>query len=126
MAVLKSPDTMVDGVLPVTFIRPMLATRLTDLARLADPQYVAEPKLDGQRAQVHVELGRTVACYSRPGRELLAHPGFAWLKEIAWPVDAAVFDGEACAGDGHEGVQAVFTERHRPGGRCIWRYRRRR
>jgi ATP-dependent DNA ligase len=94
----------------------MLATRLTDLTRLTDPAYVAEPKLDGQRAQVHVVRGCTVACYSRPGRELLTHPGFAWLKGIAWPVDAAVFDGEACAGDGHEGVQAVFTERHRPGG----------
>jgi hypothetical protein len=45
----------------------MLATRLEDPRRLADPPYVAEPKLDGQRAQVHVRGGRTVACYSRPG-----------------------------------------------------------
>jgi ATP-dependent DNA ligase len=43
------------------FISPMLTSRLTDAAMLADPRYVAEPKLDGQRAQVHVERGRTVA-----------------------------------------------------------------
>jgi ATP-dependent DNA ligase len=36
---------------------------------------VAEPKLDGQRAQVHIREGRTVACYWRPGRDLLHHPG---------------------------------------------------
>jgi hypothetical protein len=29
------------------FIPPMLATRLEDPRRLADPCYVAEPKLDG-------------------------------------------------------------------------------
>jgi hypothetical protein len=88
----------------------MLATRLTGLTRLADPRYTAEPKLDGQRAQIHVRGGRAVGCYSRPGRDLLRHPGFVWLRDLTWPVDAAVFDGEACAGDGHEGIQAVFTD----------------
>ncbi len=34
------------------FITPMLATRLEDPRRLADQRYIAEPKLDGQRAQV--------------------------------------------------------------------------
>jgi hypothetical protein len=47
---------------------------------------------------------------------MLKHPGFAWLHELTWPIDAAVFDGEACAGDGHDGIQAVFTERKRRGG----------
>src|SRR5262249_21036157 len=79
-------------------------------------RYIAEPKLDGQRAQVHISNGRTVACYSRPGRDLLRHPGMAWLQALSWPVDAAVLDGEACAGDGHEGIQAVFEERNRDGG----------
>jgi hypothetical protein len=32
----------------------------------------------------------------------------AWLRDIAWPFESAIFDGEACAGDGHEGIQAVF------------------
>ena len=31
-------------------------------------------------------------------------------------MDAAVLDGEACAGDGHEGIVAVFEERNREGG----------
>jgi ATP-dependent DNA ligase len=46
----------------------MLASRLTDERLLADARYIAEPKLDGQRAQLHIDAGRTVACYSRPGR----------------------------------------------------------
>jgi hypothetical protein len=35
---------------------------------------------------------------------------------MTWPVQAAVLDGEACAGDGHEGIHAVFEERNRIGG----------
>jgi ATP-dependent DNA ligase len=54
--------------------------------------------------------------YSRPGRDLLRHPGMAWLPEIAWPFPSTVLDGEAVAGDGHEGIQAVFQERNRAGG----------
>ena len=42
------------------FIPPMLATRLEDQRRLADPRYGAEPKLDGQRAQIHVRVHRSV------------------------------------------------------------------
>src|SRR5262245_65438484 len=94
----------------------MLCSRLENPARLADRRYIAEPKLDGQRAQVHIHGGRTVACYSRPGRDLLRHPGMAWLRTLSWPVDAAALDGEACAGDGHEGIQAVFEARNRNGG----------
>jgi ATP-dependent DNA ligase len=42
------------------FIPPMLATRLEDPRRLADARYIAEPKLDGQRAQLHVRgVGRS-------------------------------------------------------------------
>jgi bifunctional non-homologous end joining protein LigD len=100
----------------VPFIPPMLATRLEDPRRLADPRYIAEPKLDGQRAQVHVRGGRTAACYSRPGLDLLRHAGMAWLRDLAWPVESAIFDGEAVAGDGNEGIQAVFHERGRAGG----------
>jgi hypothetical protein len=40
----------------------------------------------------------------------------AWLRDIEWPFQSAVFDCEACAGDGHEGIQAVFAERKRRGG----------
>jgi bifunctional non-homologous end joining protein LigD len=93
----------------------MLATRLEDPRRLADPRYIAEPKLDGQRAQLHIREHRTVHAFSRPGRELIALPGLAWLRELCWPVASAVFDGEAVAGDGSEGIQAVFEARHRSG-----------
>jgi len=94
----------------------MLCECLTSLSRLADRAYIAEPKLDGQRAQLHVHGERAVACYSRRGLDLLEHAGMAWLRQIAWPFRSAIFDGEACAGDGHEGIQAVFTERKRAGG----------
>jgi bifunctional non-homologous end joining protein LigD len=97
------------------FIPPMLATRLEDPRRLADPRYSAEPKLDGQRAQLHVREHRTVHAFSRPGRELIRLPGLAWLREIHWPIASAVLDGEAVAGDGSEGIQAVFEARTRPG-----------
>jgi hypothetical protein len=97
------------------FIPPMLATRLEDPRRLADPRYIAEPKLDGQRAQLHVRDHRTVHAYSRPGRELIGLPGLAWLGDIRWPSACAVLDGEVVAGDGSEGIQAVFEARHRQG-----------
>ena len=99
----------------VPFISPMLATRLEDPRRLVDPRYSAEPKLDGQRAQIHVRDHRTVHAFSRPGRELVTLPGLAWLRELRWPVGSAVFDGEAVAGDGSEGIQAVFEARSRSG-----------
>jgi hypothetical protein len=39
-----------------------------------------------------------------------------WLRSIEWQFESAIFDGEACAGDGHEGIQALFDERNRVGG----------
>ena len=56
-----------------------------------------------------------VHAFSRPGRELIRLPGLAWLREIRWPVASAVLDGEAVAGDGSQGIQAVFGARHRLG-----------
>jgi bifunctional non-homologous end joining protein LigD len=97
------------------FIAPMLATRLEDPRRLADPRYSAEPKLDGQPAQLHVRAHRTVHAFSRPGRELITLQELAWLREIRWPVTSAVLDGKAVAGDGSEGIQAVFEARTRSG-----------
>jgi len=94
----------------------MLCERLANPRRLADRRYIAEPKLDGQRAQLHIQHREAVACFSRRGLDLLRHPGMAWLRSVEWPFESAIFDGEACAGDGHEGIQAVFTERNRIGG----------
>jgi ATP-dependent DNA ligase len=92
----------------------MLATRLKNPRWLADPGYSAEPKLDGQRTQLHVRAHRTVHAFSRPGRELITLPGLAWLRDIRWPVASAILDGEAVASDGCEGMQAVFEARTRP------------
>jgi len=39
----------------------MLCERLSDPVRLQDRRYIAEPKLDGQRAQLHIRQGRTLA-----------------------------------------------------------------
>jgi ATP-dependent DNA ligase len=48
----------------------MLSERLTNVSRLADRGYIAEPKFDDQRAQLHVHERRAVACYSRRGPDL--------------------------------------------------------
>jgi ATP-dependent DNA ligase len=45
----------------MAFIPPMLCSTLRDPRRLGDPRYMAEPKFDGQRAQLHVAGGRTGA-----------------------------------------------------------------
>jgi ATP-dependent DNA ligase len=97
------------------FIPPMLATILRDPTRLDDPAYLAEPKLDGQRAQLHISDGRVVHAFSRPGRELLQHRGLAWLAGIRWPVDHAIFDGELFQGNGADGIDSVLTARTRDG-----------
>lgn len=93
----------------------MLAARLEGLNRLTDRRYVVEPKLDGQRAQVHVRQHRTVHVFSRLGRELIRLAWLTWLREIRWPATSAILDGEVVAGDGSEGIQAVFEARNRPG-----------
>jgi ATP-dependent DNA ligase len=49
------------------FIPSMLFTTLRDPLRLGDPRYMAEPKFDGQRAQIHVAGERIIAAYSRAG-----------------------------------------------------------
>jgi ATP-dependent DNA ligase len=102
----------------MSFIPPMLCEILRDPARLEDRRYVAEPKFDGQRAQIHVAGGRTVAAYSRRELDLLRHPGCAWLREVWWPVTQAVLDGELCGQTGSEpgGVQSVLEARGRRDG----------
>ena len=62
----------------MAFIPFMLCDRLSDPRQLEDRRYLAEPKLDGQRAQLHVAGGRAIACYSRRERDLLTHTR-AWL-----------------------------------------------
>jgi ATP-dependent DNA ligase len=92
------------------FIPPLLAGRLEQRALLADARYIAEPKLDGQRAQIHVAGDRTRAAYSRPGRELLRHRGLGWLRDFSG-VNQVVLDGELFSGDGAEGIDAILVAR---------------
>src|SRR5262249_25299930 len=54
-----------------TSLRPPNALLPPGTARTADR--APQPKLDGQRARVHVRNGHTVAYWSRPGRDLLRH-----------------------------------------------------
>jgi hypothetical protein len=67
------------------FIPPMRCTSRRDPSRLGDPRDVTEPKLDGQRAQIHVGGGRTVAAFSRPERGFLELPfeGAALWQRVA-------------------------------------------
>ena len=100
----------------MTFIPPMLSEVLRDPARLEDSRYIAEPKFDGQRAQIHVGGGRTVAAFSRRRLDLLRHPGLAWLKDVRWPIAQAVLDGELCGDTGSDGIQSVLEARGRRDG----------
>jgi ATP-dependent DNA ligase len=94
----------------------MLCEVLRDPARLDDPRYVAEPKFDGQRAQVHVAGGRTIAAYSRRNLDLLRHAGMAWLRDVRWPMAQAILDGELCGETGSDGIQSVLEARGRRDG----------
>jgi bifunctional non-homologous end joining protein LigD len=98
------------------FIPPQLCTLVSGRQWLIAPGYVAEPKLDGQRIQLHVQGGRTVAAFTRLGQPLLQHRGLAWLTSLGWPFEGAVLDGELCAAYGIEGFYVVRTERERPHG----------
>lgn len=93
----------------------MRCSRLTDESLLADARYLAEPKLDGQRAQVHVLDGRTVAAYSASGRPLLHDRGLGWLRAVSWPVRAAILDGELYQGGGTDGAASVLAARRGAG-----------
>lgn len=94
-----------------TFLKPQLAKSTKDRPDAVNSdEFVAEPKLDGQRLQIHVAEYRTVAAYSRIGRSVLGERGMAWLKEVAWPIERGVLDGEAYAGDGTNLGQANVLE----------------
>jgi ATP-dependent DNA ligase len=58
-----------------------------------------------------------VACFSQRGRDLLQLPGVAWLREVPWPVHAAILDRELVAETGADGIQAVFEAPGRKAGR---------
>jgi hypothetical protein len=59
------------------------------------PDRLLELATDLVRLKVDIIIGSTPGVRSRPGRDLLRHPGIAWLRALSWPVDTAVLDGEA-------------------------------
>jgi ATP-dependent DNA ligase len=63
MHVKRAADKMSQERPFVPFIPPMMCSRLAGLTDLRDPQrYIAEPKLDGQRGQLHIDRRRAVHC----------------------------------------------------------------
>jgi hypothetical protein len=94
----------------------MLATRVEDPRRLADSRATA-PSPSSTASAPYSTSASTAPSTPSAGaaRSLSGFPGLAWLREIGWPVARAVLDGEAVAGDGSEGIQAVFEARTRPG-----------
>jgi ATP-dependent DNA ligase len=52
-------------------VRHALVRDWTAPRRLVERKYIAESKLDGQRAQLHIQHGEAIACFSRGGLDLL-------------------------------------------------------
>jgi hypothetical protein len=98
-----------------SFLPHLLAAPLEDPRRLADQHLQRRADARPQRAQIHVRAHRSVHAIGRPARDLLRLPGFAWLREIRWPVASAPLDSEAAAVDGSEGIHTVFEARTQPG-----------
>jgi hypothetical protein len=69
----------------VPFIPPMLCIRLDNPARFTDPRCVAEPKLDGQRAQLHVQQGRSEEHRGCGGLRGSVEGGRVWMASGSRP-----------------------------------------
>jgi DNA ligase 1 len=83
------------------FLRPMLAHQIKhSRVALDGADVIAEPKLDGVRAQVHVADHRTLAVYSRTGIRMDSQKGLEWIKPLRWPFADAILDAECFAGAG--------------------------
>lgn len=83
----------------------VLSYDLRSHPELADPRYVAEPKIDGQRGLVMIENHRTLAVWARPGpngkqNEISDSNGLRWIRDVKWPIKMGVLDGEICSGSG--------------------------
>jgi len=92
----------------MTFLPPMLAHELKRRPdAMTSPEYVAEPKMDGERLIACVENGRTVAAWSRRGLPQLGTKQLRWLADVAWPIQSGLLDAEAIAGDGRSMAQAT-------------------
>ena len=75
----------------------MLCERLTNVSKLADRGYIAEPKLDGQRAQLMSTRARQSPATADVASTSWSTPVWRGSRHIEWPSESAIFDGEACA-----------------------------
>jgi len=101
---------------PMEFIKPMAAHLPEDDQVMTDDRFVAEPKLDGCRLQLHVKGGKTVGCYSRTGRDISDDKGHEWLADVKWPLESGIFDCEVFSGDGtNTGGKTVKNSRSSAG-----------
>jgi ATP-dependent DNA ligase len=95
-----------------TFIKPQLAKDGSDEGvAMGDSRFIAEPKIDGHRGQIHIRNRKPVAVFSRRGNNKVSSYGLRWIQEIDWKVDEAVLDVELYSGSGVNGdAAAVATE----------------
>jgi ATP dependent DNA ligase domain len=67
----------------MSFLRPMLVHQIKHSRFALDgADVIAEPKLDGVRAQVHVADHRTAAIYSRTGIRMDSQKGLEWIRPV--------------------------------------------
>ncbi len=78
--------------------------------RLSRPRYVDESSSTANGRSY--TSARAAPRISTADRASISSGIPAWpsLREIVWPFRSAILDGEAGAGDGHEGIQAVFEQ----------------
>lgn len=103
----------------IPFIPPMLPTPAKTPP--VGPEWLHEAKLDGFRAQVHIENG-SAALYSRNGSDLTKR--FRALRSTieAIPVKSAIIDCElvACGTDGLPCFKTLMELRNNPPALYLW------
>jgi ATP-dependent DNA ligase len=100
------------------FIEPMRARQEKDARfSLDSPDLIAEPKLNGERVQVHVECRRVTYIFSSSGRDITAQAGHDAIRAASWPISKGVLDGETFAGSGELVGDSVSTARAKKIGR---------
>lgn len=81
----------------VAFVPPMLLNEADAAAavdKLRDPGWMAQPKMDGIRLQIHREAGGGVCAYSRTGLKRTALPKPVMDAVLAFGMPGFVIDGE--------------------------------
>jgi bifunctional non-homologous end joining protein LigD len=99
-----------------TFIKPQLPHDLDDAGvGLGDPHFIAEPKLDGHRGQIHVVARKAAAVFTRGGHDIVASKGLKWLREASFPASDMILDVEMYGGQGTN-LEGASAAHHRAAG----------